>query len=456
MVEAQSVELTDKQLGWWSFHLESFLRYCRQRGEQVDVRILARGFFDSLSAEASPPATYRVDQTKQALTVFVRGIENWHWERADTGDWIPRFRIKTALLTGSTNATNQVPPASAMNAVPEYETADRRRTEVTRQNWDSALTTALRVRHYALRTENTYRQWVRQLLAFHATVPLSDLEALHVQRFLEHLAVGRNVAASTQNQSFSAILFFFSHVLGRDLGDLHDTVRAKRGCKLPVVMDRTEVRRVLEATEGTTGLMLRLMYGAGLRLMECVRLRVKDVDLARGLITVRAAKGDKDRSVPIPAALSVPLTAHLERLRGLHALDRGNNIPGVYLPHALDTKYPNAGIEFAWQWFFPTKALQNDPRTGLRRRHHLHKNTLSVAIKQAAQIAKIEKAISCHTLRHSYATHLVEDGVDLRSIQELLGHKSIETTMIYTHVAKAAARRVHSPLDRIDEDSGTW
>ncbi|WP_330928220.1 integron integrase, partial [Synoicihabitans lomoniglobus] len=365
--------------------------------------------------------------------------------------WIPRFRIKppvdhdASTMDGATGAasTSGVSPAAGSTGAA---------VSVSRQNWQNALSTALRVRHYALRTENTYRQWVRQLLDFHADVPLADLGEAHVQRFLEHLAVGRNVAASTQNQSFSAILFFFTHVLGRDLGELHDTVRAKRGRKMPVVMDRSEVRRVLQVTEGTSGLMLRLMYGAGLRLMECVRLRVTDVDLARGLIAVRAGKGDKDRSVPIPVALSETLGEHLKRLRGLHEVDRINSLPGVYLPHALETKYPNAGIEFAWQWFFPTKNLQNDPRSGLRRRHHLHKNTLSVAIKQAARFARIEKSISCHTLRHSYATHLVEDGVDLRSIQELLGHKSIETTMIYTHVAKAASRRVHSPLDRMDDD----
>ena len=452
LVEAQAVPLTAKQLGWWSFHLESFLRYCRNRGDQVDARVLARGFFDTLSVEQGAGAAYRVDQTKQALTVFIRGIENWHWERSDTGAWIPRFRIKprveertsAAVVTGpDTDLPRDDRPESRSTATP---------ASITRQNWERALCTAIRVRHYALSTENSYGQWVRQFLSFHPSVPITELGPAHVQRFLEHLAVGRNVVSSTQNQSFSAIQFFFTHVLGRDLGDLHDTVRAKRGQKLPVVMDRSEVSRVLKATEGTSGLMLRLMYGAGLRLMECVRLRIKDVDLARGLITVRSAKGDKDRSVPIPVATNEALATHLERLRGLYDRDRRSNLPGVYLPHALDTKYPNAGTEFAWQWYFPTKNLQNDPRSGLRRRHHLHRNTMGVVIKQAARAARIDKSISCHTLRHSYATHLVEDGVDLRSIQELLGHKSIETTMIYTHVAKAASRRVHSPLDRMQDD----
>jgi integron integrase len=238
-------------------------------------------------------------------------------------------------------------------------------------------------------------------------------------------------------------------VLRRELGQLGETVRAKRGRKLPVVMSRQEIGRFLEVTDGTTGLMLRLIYGAGLRLMECLRLRIKDVDLDRGLVYVRAGKGDKDRSVPLPRSLSPALHAHRERLRELFAMDREDGVPGVFLPHALEVKYPTAGSEFAWQWFFPSKGLLNDPRTGLRRRHHVHKNTIMAAVKNAVRTARIDKAVSCHTLRHSYATHLVEDGIDPRSIQELLGHKSLETTMIYTHVATPAVRRVHSPLDGI-------
>ncbi len=321
------------------------------------------------------------------------------------------------------------------------------RVEFDRADWERALRTALRVRHYALRTEQTYSQWVRQFLEFHAAVPLAELDERHVQRFLEHLAVGRNVAAATQNQAFSALLFFFGKVLERELGKLDETIRAKRGRKLPVVMSREEIRRFLAVTEGTTGLMLKLIYGAGLRLTECLRLRVKDVDLERELVYVRAGKGDKDRSVPLPRSLAARLQWQCERLRELHGKDLAAGVPGVYLPHALEVKYPRAGVEFAWQWFFPSKSLLNDPRSGLRRRHHVHKNTIMAAVKNAAREARIDKAVSCHTLRHSYATHLVEDGVDVRSVQELLGHKSIETTMIYTHVASPASRRVHSPLD---------
>lgn len=305
----------------------------------------------------------------------------------------------------------------------------------------------MRVRHYALRAEQTYGQWVRQFLEFHANVALVDMAEGHVQRFLEHLAVGRNVAASTQNQALSALLFFFREVLRRELGKLDDTIRAKRGRKIPVVMSRAEIGRFLAVGDGTTGLMLKLIYGAGLRLTECLRLRVKDVDLDRERVYVRAGKGDKDRSVPLPRSLRESMILQINRLRDLYRRDRAAEVSGVYLPHALEVKYPRAGVEFAWQWFFPSKGLLNDPRTGLRRRHDVHKNTIMVAVKNSARLAQIDKAVSCHTLRHSYATHLVEDGVDLRSIQELLGHKSIETTMIYTHVASPASRRVHSPLD---------
>ena len=431
LVASQGLNLSEKQLGWWSVHLEEFLRYCRKRGERVEARILARGFYDALAAPEARTPPYRLDQTKQSLTAFIRGIENWHWEQDEEHGWQPRFRIKIHGIASD---------ASETAAEPERRLPDR-------ADWERELRTALRVRHYALRTESTYAQWVRQFLEFHAAVPLAELGDEHVRRFVEHLAVGRNVAATTQNQAFSALLFFYREVLQRELGHLGETVRAKRGRKLPVVMSRQEIKRFLESTDGTTGLMLRLIYGAGLRLMECLRLRVKDVDLDRELVYVRAGKGDKDRSVPLPRSLTAIMHSHRERLRELFARDREDGVPGVFLPHALEVKYPNDGAEFAWQWFFPSKGLLNDPRSGLRRRHHVHKNTIMAAVKSAVRAARIDKAVSCHTLRHSYATHLVEDGIDPRSIQELLGHKSLETTMIYTHVATPAVRRVHSPLD---------
>ncbi len=434
LTEAQQVGLDESLLGWWSAHLEGFLGYCRRRADRLDARILARGYLDEL-ARGEPPAPHlRVEQTKQALTVFLRGIENWHWEQAADGRPTPRFRVKPGAEPEPRGDPQPVSP-------------DRRGSE-------ERLRAALRVRHYALRTEQTYVLWARQFMKFHPGVAPEAWEGSHVRRFLEHLAIGRGVGATTQNQALSALLFFFRHVLDRDLGELGETVRAKRGRRLPVVLAREEVRRLLGASVGTTGLMLRLMYGCGLRLMECLRLRVKDVESDRELVMIRAGKGDKDRSVPLPRSMAAALSAHRDRLSLLHEADRRAGLPGVWLPDALGSKYPNAGTELAWQWFFPAKTPGLDPRSGLRRRHHLHDNTLHLAVKAAARLAGIEKPVSCHTLRHSFATHLLEDGVDLRSIQELLGHGSLETTEIYTHVASPAARRVHSPLDRLTTGEG--
>jgi integron integrase len=386
-------------------------------------------------------ASVRIDQTRQALTALVRGIENWHWEPTKTGGWAPRFRLRSGTAEAETSDQPSPPPASPV-------------PPVQRGDWERLLRTALRVRYYALRTEQTYTHWARHFLEFHADVALEHLSALHVRRFLEHLAVGRNVTATTQNQALSALLFFFQHVLGRELGDLGETVRARRGRKLPTVRSRDEVRRLLQATRGEASVMIRLLYGCGLRLSELLHLRVKDVDLERDVLTVRCGKGDKDRAVPLPQSLRPELSERREQLRNLHAADRRNALPGVWLPDALSVKYPRVGEEFAWQWFFPGKSPGLDPRSGLRRRHHVHDNTVHVAVKAAVRQAGIEKQVSCHTLRHSYATHLVEDGMDLRSIQELLGHGSVETTEVYTHVATPLARRMHSPLDTLGPQSG--
>jgi integron integrase len=267
-----------------------------------------------------------------------------------------------------------------------------------------------------------------------------------VQGFLTWLAMERRVSAATQNQALSAVIFLTGEVLGVRVEGV-DAVRAKRGRHLPEVLSREEVRRLLAVVEGTTGLMLRLMYGTGMRLMECVRLRVKDVDFDRGVITVRGGKGDKDRQVMLPRALVADLRAHQERLRVLWKADREAELPGVWLPEALGTKYPNAGKEFPWQWFFPSKQMSQDPETGEWRRHHLHDKALGHAMKTACARAGITKKAGCHTLRHSFATHLLEDGTDIRTVQDLLGHQSVETTQIYPHVMEGGGTGTRSPLD---------
>lgn len=314
-------------------------------------------------------------------------------------------------------------------------------------DWRVRLTAVTRLRRYSIRTEQTYGEWIERFVRFHGDADPRALGEAEVREFLEYLAVARSVSASTQNQAFSALLFLYSAVLERPLGDLRDVLRARRGGRLPVVLSREEVHRVLSVMEGTLGLIARVLYGTGMRLMEGLRLRVKDVDFERGLITIRGGKGDQDRVVMLPSALRDGLTRHLERVRILWESDRAGGLPGVWMPDALDRKYPEAGKEWAWMWVFPGKRLSVDPRSGVERRHHAHETAVQRAVKAAARMARIPKPLGCHTLRHSFATHLLERGTDLRSVQELLGHRSVETTQIYTHVMSRPGVGVLSPLD---------
>jgi len=271
--------------------------------------------------------------------------------------------------------------------------------------------------------------------------------AAEVRKFLTHLAVNRGVAASTQNQALNAIVFMYREVLRREPGEFGEFQHAKRPKRLPTVLTKAEVQRVLAHFDGTHGLMARLLYGTGMRLMECVRLRIKDVDFARATITVRSGKGDKDRATMLPEAVRQPLQEHIDRLQVLYEQDRAANVPGVELPHAFAVKSPHAGISWPWQWVFPARNLSRDPRSGIVRRHHVLEDGLQRAMKQAVRLAEISKPASCHTLRHSFATHLLETGTDIRSVQDLLGHSDVSTTMIYTHVMIKPGLGVRSPLD---------
>jgi integron integrase len=270
--------------------------------------------------------------------------------------------------------------------------------------------------------------------------------AAEVEAFLTHLAVNEHVAASTQNQAFSALLFLYREVLHQDLGPI-DALRAKKPKRLPTVLTREEVRRVLDQLSGTHQLMAKLLYGSGLRLMECLRLRVKDLDFAQRAIIVRDGKGEQDRVTMLPDSLIAPLQEHLQRVKRLHQEDLAKGYGTVYLPDALAEKYPNAGREWGWQYVFPADRLSVDPRSGTVRRHHMDESTVQRAIRAAAKAAGIPKPVSPHTFRHSFATHLLENGYDIRTVQELLGHKDVRTTMIYTHVLQRGGRAVRSPLD---------
>jgi integron integrase len=306
---------------------------------------------------------------------------------------------------------------------------------------------ACRVRHYSIRTEDAYHDWCRRFILFHGTRHPADMGAAEINQFLTHLAVDGNVSASTQNQAFSALLFLYKVVLEADPGAIAGVVRASRPKRLPVVLTRDEVRRVLAELADPYRLMARLMYGSGLRLLECLRLRVKDLDFTRRELTVREGKGDKDRVTMLPESLEPDLHEHLRKVRRLHENDVADGFGRVYLPHALAAKLPHATTEWKWQYVFPSDRMSVDPRAGVKRRHHAHESTLSREITEAVRRSGVGKRATSHSLRHSFATHLLEAGYDIRTVQELLGHDDVSTTMIYTHVLNRGGRAVKSPLD---------
>ena len=376
------------------FHEHGFARAILDvdRAVLIAGELLASEYLDTLRRSEPAVEAWKVEQARQALEVFARGLEGWRWEHdTETGEWAPRFRIRIETQQGVDASEKAASGGSTASKGPLVERVRR----------------DLRVRHYSLRTEQSYLQWVERFVSYHGGESVLDGDAGgKVREFLEHLALGRNVSANTQNQAFSALLFLYTQVQKQPLENLKGTVRARKQRGLPVVLSREEMTRLLAMLEGTTQLMARLMYGTGLRLMECVRLRVRDIDFARGQMFVREGKGGKDRVVMLPESLEASLRSHLERVR-MHEEDISGGVAGVYLPHALSVKYPNAGRELGWQWVFPSKRLSEDPRSvgedgkPVVRRHHLVSETLQKAVKAAAQRAGFRKPVNCHALRHS-------------------------------------------------------
>lgn len=311
------------------------------------------------------------------------------------------------------------------------------------------LREALRVRHYSRRTEKAYCSWVKRFIYFHNIRHPEKMSEPEINAFLTHIAVKEKVSASTQNQALSALLFLYRNVIGRELGDLDEIIRARKPKRLPVVMTSDEVKAVLANLSGDKWVMASLMYGSGLRLMECLRLRIQDLDFSRNEILVRNGKGAKDRITMLPGSLKKPLQDHLKKIKSIYESDIFDGWGSVLLPDAIDRKYPNAPKEWRWQWVFPQENRWKNTKTGEEGRHHVDESLVQKAVRDAVARAGLTKRATCHTFRHSFATHLLEAGYDIRTVQELLGHKDVKTTMIYTHVLNQGPSGVRSPVDMI-------
>ena len=396
-----------KQLPYFIRWASNYLSFCEKSGVRPDSESQVQAF---LLFMAKSKEEWQVKQAREAIRLFL-----FHLSR-----------------TGSdTDGSVALSPPS--------------------ESWQQTTTQmreALRLRHRSLRTEKSYLQWLHAFQGFLAGKPPAEIDSSDVKRFLSHMAVEKNVSASTQNQAFSALLFLFRHVFDRDLAEISETVRASPRRRLPVVLSRLEIQRLFAQMQGVYLLMAKLIYGCGLRLQECADLRTKDLDFERGTLTVRSGKGDKDRVTVLPESLKKELLSHLDGVRLVFDQDfRNGKAEGVALPDALERKYPNAGREWAWFWVFPAPAMSDDPRSGKHRRHHIHVSNLQRSFKEAARRAEVDRNASVHSLRHSFATHLLEKGYDIRTIQNLLGHSNLQTTMIYTHVAGKNLLGVTSPLD---------
>jgi integron integrase len=388
--------------------LARFLEFCQQRQAGPTVAV-ARDFVELERLERAPSPA-RLQEWKEAL--------NWFFRRG-------REALAVAL--------RGVPPLA--------------RTDLGKSDWEQGLIARLRQRSCSWRTEQTYRGWLWRFARFLGERPLETAGGAEVRAFLSQLAVAERVGVATQKQALNALVFYYREVAAKELGDFSDFARARKRTRVPVVLNREECERLFDALEATPRLMAELMFGSGIRLLELLRLRVKDVDLERGQLIVRAGKGDEDRVTVLPARLQEKLRAHRERLRRLHGEDRLKGLPGVWLPEGLERKWPQAGEQWEWQWFWPSRETMLDPRTGLRRRHHVLDATFQHFIRQAARRAQLDKKVTPHVLRHSFATQLLERGTDIRTVQELLGHKDVATTQIYTHVMRKPGLGVRSPLD---------
>ena len=396
--------VTEKQMPFYSRWVTGFLQHSGKLSDQMPPEDQMHHYLSSIAKKCEQ---WQIDQAKEAISLY---------------------------LFYSSRKTP--PPAKT--------------TQDWNKDWLQAgemMKRMLRLKQLAYSTEQTYLSWLRDFYKHVRPLVPEKLDDGHLKTFLTYLATERRVSKSTQNQAFNALLFFYRHVLEREVGSIADVVRSKRGRRLPTVLIKDDVMRLLDALDGIYGLMARIIYGGGLRIKECVRLRIKDLEFEKNTLMIRGAKGDKDRQTLLPEAVQPALHEHLNKVRKLYDADRQSNVAGVYLPGALAKKYPHADKEWIWYWVFPSANLAVDPRANVVRRHHLSGSNLQKAIKKAVTTLGIDNKVSVHTLRHSFATHLLENGYDIRTIQVLLGHASLQTTMIYTHVAGKNFLGVRSPLD---------
>jgi integron integrase len=403
----------EKNIPYFAFWAGKFLYFCN-KNNQLDNNNLVMEFMDSLQKDHKI-ADWQIRQARQAVQVY-----------------LVNFKGKTVSDALYLSAGSVAKGSDVSRIIEEMKRS-------------------IRLKHYSLSTERSYLDWAKRFFRYVYETKGDEgaFTADDIKQYLSHLAIKGRVSASTQNQAFNALLFLFRDVLGQDVGNLGDTVRAKRGARLPVVLTIDEVKALFSGMAGTSLLIAQILYGAGLRLMELARLRVKDIDFGLKVITVRSGKGDKDRTTVLPESVRDRLRNHLEQVKALHENDLASGHGEVYLPEALERKYPKAVKEWGWKYVFPSSRLSVDPRSGKIRRHHISEDIVQSAIANAVKKAGIVKHVSVHTLRHSFATHLLQGGVNIREIQDLLGHKSVETTMIYTHVLRDMTHAPRSPLDAL-------
>ena len=443
-------QVSERALRWYVIHAEKYIAAYKDKKlvdhQQDDVTNYLKK-----QGEIGRKTDWQFYQTIEAIRTLLELAENKRFEHFDWGHW-----LDSARSLGPDHATLARESSLPGDRIKKYKKTDAVQCGVSlltsvRNQHESVfheLIAEIRSRHYSIRTEQAYEQWIARFIAYSGNRCPKTMGAPQVKQYLKHLSIDRNVAASTQNQALNALVFLYSQVLKQPLGEIGDFPRAKQPKRLPVVLTRVQVSQLLSSIESDTQkLMASLMYGTGMRLMECVRLRVQDVDFGYHQIVVRSGKGDKDRLVPLPSGVVDMLKTQLVDRELQHQADLRQGYGEVYLPNALAVKYPNAAKELKWQYLFASGRLSVDPRSGRTRRHHIHENGIQKAIKKAADSIGIQKKVSCHTLRHSFATHLLESGYDIRTVQELLGHSDVSTTMIYTHVLNRGGKGVVSPLD---------